>query len=211
MGADAPFAFHARTPMSYAAEAMTERKQGTATYADILAAPPHSIAQIVDGELHVQPLPAGPHGIASSGLGMDLGGPFQRGRGGPGGWIFVDEPELHFGDDVVIPDLGGWRASAPPEVEAPFFTLPPVWVCEVLSPGSVVFDRGPKADLYLRVGVEYMWLVAPLDHLIEAFESRDGRWQRLGAWSGDAAAHIPPFDAVALELGPLWVTKNPAP
>jgi Uma2 family endonuclease len=188
---------------------MADRARRAATYEDVLAAPPHSIAQIVAGELHVQPRPAGPHALVSSGLGMDLGGPFQRGRGGPGGWLILDEPELHFGTNVVVPDLAGWRVEAPPELGAKFFTVAPAFVCEVLSPSSVTFDRVAKADLYLRVGVEYLWLVEPLGQLIEAFRRSDGAWLRIGAWTGDVAARIPPFDAIELELGPLWV--KPAP
>src|SRR5512145_1369308 len=112
---------------------MAEAARRIATYDDILAAQPHSIAQIVDGELHVQPRPAGPHTFTTSSLGMDLGNPFQRGRGGPGGWLIIDEPELHFGRDVVVPDLAAWRAECPPETESNFFTVPPVWICEVLG------------------------------------------------------------------------------
>ncbi len=178
-----------------------------ATYEDVLAAPPHVIAQLIGGELHLQPRPAGPHGIASSGLGADLVTPFQRGRGGPGGWIIVDEPELHFDADVVVPDLTGWRASRPPEMEAAFFTVVPDWTCEVLSPSSAKLDRGTKADLYARVGVDYYWLVDPAETLVEAFRRVDEAWLRLGAWSGDAKVRIPPFDAVELDLEPLWVKK----
>jgi Uma2 family endonuclease len=195
--------------ISYTHSAMTESGRPSATYEDILAAPPHSIAQIIGGELHVQPRPAGPHNIATSGLSIDLGNPFQRGRGGPGGWIIIYEPELHFDADVVVPDLAAWRTSVPPELEAVFFTIPPVWACEVLSPSNSAFDRGPKADLYLQVGVEYLWLVDPLANLIEALANRKGAWVRLGAWAGEISARIPPFDAVALELGPLWAIKNP--
>lgn len=187
---------------------MGEPVQRRATYEDLLAAPAHCIAQLVDGELHVQPRPAGPHAVASSGLGTDLANPFQRGRGGPGGWIILDEPELHFGQDVVVPDLAGWRAENPPELEAAYFTVAPTWVCEVLSPRSAQIDRGPKADLYARVGVEYMWLADPEENLIEAFQLREGAWLRMGAWFGETKARIPPFDAVELELGPLWVMKK---
>jgi hypothetical protein len=66
-------------------------------------------------------------------------------------------------------------------------------------------DRGPKADLYARVGVEFLWLVEPESHLLEAFRLANGAWLRLGAWAGETAARIPPFDAIELELGPLWI------
>lgn len=181
-----------------------------ATYDDVLLAPPHSIAQIIDGDLHVQPRPAGPHAVAVSGLGADLVTPFQRGRGGPGGWIIVYEPELHFGADVVVPDLAGWRVEQPPELEATFFTVVPVWVCEVISPSSAQLDRGRKADLYARIGAEYLWLVEPEENMIEAFQRTEGAWLRLGAWIDDTKARIPPFDAVELDLAPLWAKKKAA-
>lgn len=53
---------------------------------------------------------------------MDLGGPFDRGRGGPGGWVILDESELHLGDDVLVSDLAGWRRERMPEMPATAFT-----------------------------------------------------------------------------------------
>lgn len=188
---------------------MADPARRRATYEDVLRAPEGKLAELVNGELRLSPRPAGPHGFASSGLGTDLGNPFQRGRGGPGGWIVIDEPELHLGDDVLVPDLAAWRTERPPELEAAYFTVVPDWVCEVLSPSSAAFDRGEKADLYARAGVSFLWLVEPLENLIEAFRLEGSAWLRIGAWAGSVEARIPPFDAVALELGPLWVKKNP--
>jgi hypothetical protein len=76
-----------------------------ATYEDVLRAPEHVVAEVLNGDLHTSPRPAGPHAEAASVLGMDLGGAFHRGRGGPGGWIILDEPELHLGRDILVPDL----------------------------------------------------------------------------------------------------------
>src|SRR5688500_16879955 len=86
-----------------------------ATYADLEALPDNVIGQIVDVELHASPRPGVPHLLTSSTVGMDLGNPFQRGRGGPGGWWIIDEPELHFGQDVVVPDVAGWRVDRMPQ------------------------------------------------------------------------------------------------
>lgn len=179
-----------------------------ASYDDVLAAPSHLIAQLVDDELHLQPRPAGPHNFVASGLSADLVSAFQRRRGGPGGWIILHEPELHLGPNVVVPDLAAWRVSQSPELEAAYVTVAPAWVCEVISPSSSRLDRGPKADLYAKAGVEFMWLIEPLENLVEAFALRDGAWLRLGAWFGETNARIAPFDAIELELGPLWVVKH---
>jgi Uma2 family endonuclease len=202
-----PLHLYSTTKMANSSH-MAQPAPRLATYDDLLAAPQHMIAQLVNGELHLQPRPAGPHSVAASGLGIDLGTPFQRGRGGPGGWIILNKSEVHLAGDVVVPDLAAWRAERPPELEAICLTVTPVWVCEVISPSSGRFDRGPKADLYAKAGVEFMWLVEPDANLIEAFRLVEGAWLRLGAWAGEVSAHIPPFDAVALELGPLWVKKS---
>lgn len=188
-------------------ETVGEPVRRRATYQDVLNAPPHHTAEIVDGELHLQPRPAGPHEAAATGLGIDLGSAFQRGRGGPGGWVFLDEPELHFGDDVLVPDLAAWRAERAPSLKQPFFALAPDWVGEVLSPRTASWDRKQKANVYAREGVRWLWLVDPALELIEAFELIDSRWSRLGAWSGDERARIPPFDAIELELTLLWVRE----
>jgi Uma2 family endonuclease len=128
-----------------------------ATYDDVLAAPAHVVAEVVNGVLHTQPRPAPPHSLASSRLGGELMGPFDRGKGGPGGRLILDEPELHLGEHIVVPDLGGWRRARMPRVprEVAFFTLAPDWICEVVSPSTQAFDRGDKLDVYARAGVAH--------------------------------------------------------
>src|SRR5687767_13291031 len=88
---------------------MADPARRTATCEDVLAAPRHDVAEVIAGELRLHPRPAKPLAAAATALGEELGPPFKRGRGGPGGWILLDEPELHLGDDIVVPDLGGWR------------------------------------------------------------------------------------------------------
>jgi len=177
-----------------------------ATYEDIVALPRHVTGQIVDGELHVSPRPANPHASASSTLGMDIGSAFQRGRGGPGGWWIVDEPEIHLGRDVVVPDLAGWRksrlAAIPPE---PFFTLAPDWICEVLSPSTASFDRVKKMRVFAREAVGHAWLVDPAARTLEVYELSAGRWTLLGAHEGDEVVRAAPFGEIEIPLVDLWV------
>ena len=84
-----------------------------ATYEDLLTLPPNELGQIVFGTLHAHPRPAVPHALAASAIGEELGPPFKRGKGGPGGWLILDEPELHLGADILVPDLAGWRRARP--------------------------------------------------------------------------------------------------
>jgi Uma2 family endonuclease len=177
-----------------------------ATYEDVLAAPDHLVAEIVDGELRLQPRPAKPHAAASTALGGELTGPFGRGRGGPGGWILLFEPELHFGRDILVPDIGGWRRSRMPAIVAdePFFTLAPDWICEVLSPRTMQHDRADKMRIYARERVGHAWLVDPLARTLEILRLEGDKWLVLGVHKDDARVRGEPFEAFELELGVLW-------
>lgn len=176
-----------------------------ATYEDVLALPEHMVGQLIDGELIAMPRPANPHGVAQMSLGGELYGPFQRGRGGPGGWWFMTEPELHFGQDVLVPDLAGWRRERMPQVPpAPYFTLAPDWVCEVLSPSTEALDRKRKREIYAREGVRHVWLVDPASRTLEAFHWHQGQWKLQGPFSGEVRVRAEPFAALELELGALW-------
>ena len=122
-----------------------------ATYEDFCQVPDHRVAEILDGELIVTPRPALRHARASSALGGYLWGPFQSGRDGPGGWWILDEPELHLADDIVVPDLAGWRRGHLPVVPDNWYmTLAPDWVCEVISPTTERMDRSRKMRIYAR-------------------------------------------------------------
>jgi len=161
-----------------------------ATYADVLAAPSNVVAEVIRGTLYTNPRPAARHARAGSRLGTQLGGPFDLGEGGPGGWINLYEAELHLGEDpdILVPDWAGWRRARMPRVplDDAFITLAPNWICEILSASTEAIDRSDKMDIYARENVEHVWLVDPSDKLLEAYRLESGRWVRIGAWRGDA-------------------------
>jgi len=164
------------------------------------------IAEIIDGDLSLQPRPAKPHAAAATALSEELGPPFKRGRGGPGGWILLFEPELHLGDDVLVPDLAGWRRERMPEltVDEPYFTLAPDWVCEVLSPSSSKMDRSRKLPIYAREGIPHAWLVDPLLRMLEVLRLTDGKWTIVATHADAAKVRAEPFDAIELDMAILW-------
>jgi Uma2 family endonuclease len=158
-----------------------------------------------DGDLYASPRPAVPHARAASVLGAKLLGPFDSGENGPGGWLFLDEPELHFGNDVLVPDLAGWRRERMPEAtDDAYITLAPDWICEVLSPSTETLDRGKKLRVYAREGVAHAWLVDPLRQTLEVLALESSKWSLLVKHEGRVSVRAVPFHAIELALGALW-------
>lgn len=190
---------------------MADPAARTATYADLVAVPPHLVAEIVFGNLVTHPRPSGYRRASALSLGDELVGPFQKGRGGPGGWIFMVEPELHMGPHVVVPDLAAWRNERLPHHPAtPYIVTPPDWVCELNSPSTESMDRGPKRRTYATYSVPHMWLIDPVGRRLESYELREGQWLLHETYDGDVAVDAPPFAAVPFQLSALWPLK-PAP
>ena len=180
-----------------------------ATYADLYDVPDNFIAEMFDGDLYASPRPAIPHSHAAFALSGQLFEPFHSGRHGPGGWVILYEPELHFGKDVLVPDLAGWRRERLPEApDAAYITLAPDWVCELLSPSTEALDRGKKLRRYAREHVAHVWLVDPLLQTLEVLSLESGRWTVLAVHKGGAGVRVAPFDAIELELGALWIRRG---
>lgn len=177
-----------------------------ALYAELEALPPNVVGEIVGGELYVSPRPALPPTRAASRLGGELVGPFDRGRGGPGGWLILDEPELHLGQEVLVPDLAGWRRERMPRMPrtSAVVGLAPDWSCEVLSPSTAALDRARKMGVYAREGVRHLWLVDPELRTLEVYRLESGRWSLLDTHVGEVTVRAEPFEVLALELGSLW-------
>ena len=188
--------------------AQTPPEEKRATYQDVLDAPPDMVAEVVGGALYTHPRPAMPHARASSRLGAMLNLPFDSDRSslsGPGGWWIVDEPELHLGEDIVVPDLAGWRRENMPEFPvAAYCSQAPDWACEVLSQSTRALDTGPKQAIYAREGVAHLWFVDPDARTLAAFALRGGRYALIGECAEDEAVSLPPFDAIEFSLADLW-------
>ena len=132
-------------------------------------------------------------------------GPYNHGRGGPGGWRILDEPELHLGSDVTVPDLAGWRRARMPGLpETAYFALAPDWVCEVVSPSTALLDRTKKLRIYAREGVGHCWIVDPVVRTLEVLRLESGRWTISATHAGNEVVRVEPFDAIDLELPLLW-------
>ena len=185
---------------------MSKALKKDATYADLCAVPDNFVAEILGGELYASPRPASPHSRAAGALFRTLGGAFEDGESGPGGWWFIIEPALHFGADVVVPDVAGWRRERMPTVpNVAYFTLAPDWLCEVLSPSTRAIDRRKKLPIYARERVGNVWLIDPLQQTLEVLRLEAQRWSLVATHEADAHARAEPFDAIELALRTLWL------
>lgn len=181
-----------------------------ATYADVEAAPENLVAEIINGELMTHPRPSMRHGTTAFALSSELGPPFQRGLNGPGGWVFFVETEIMFGDNLLVPDICGWRVeNFPGEPERNYFSSSPDWLCEILSGSTEKRDRTLKMDIYAKAGVPHMWLIDPRLQILEAFELRDGIWGKIGNWNSADEVRAAPFDAISFSLADLWPIDKP--
>jgi Uma2 family endonuclease len=173
--------------------------------ADLELAPPHRIAEIIDGELIVRRVPPPIESAAATALSAEIGVAYRFGRGKPGGWVLLNKPEVHLAEHVLVPDLAAWRQDRlMPLPETPYVKITPDWVCEVLSPETAGNDRGRKPWIYAEAGVGHLWLLDPRVRLLETFALADGKWKLLETFTDTDEVSAPPFDAVSFSLDVLW-------
>jgi hypothetical protein len=176
-----------------------------ANYADLCAVPENFVAEILGGDLYASPQPVYRHVRAASALSALIAGPFQFGVNGPGGWLILNEPELHFGADVLVPDLAGWRSERVADwSDAAYLTVAPDWVCEVLSPSTERIDRTKKLAIYAREGVQHVWLLGPSTRTLEVLRLEGARWSLTAKHEGEQRIRAEPFAAIELDLAALW-------
>ena len=176
-----------------------------ASYDDILDLPDNIVGEIIYGQLHTHPRPAPKHALAASSVGGELFSPFQRSNNGTGGWWILDEPELHLGEHVLVPDLAGWRKQRMPSLpETAWFEVVPDWVCEVLSPSTARTDRVEKMPVYARQGVAFCWLIDPVLQTLEVYKLHEGQWLLQQSLKDDEMVSAEPFASHEFSLGNLW-------
>ena len=176
-----------------------------ATYQDVVDAPAHRVAEIVDGTLYINPRPPTLQALAKTRLVAGLGHAFCFGGGGPGGWRIMHVPELHLGKDILVPDVAGWRRERLPRIPETWdAVIAPDWVCETVADSTRDLDLNGKRPVYARQGIPHLWLVDPTDRTLEAFELHDGQWLLIASAKDNDPVSIRPFDAITFSLGDLW-------
>jgi Uma2 family endonuclease len=179
---------------------------GAATRADLEPLPENVVGEIIEGVLYTFPRPRPVHTHVEGCVLGDLQMPFERGRGGPGGWWVLVEPGIELpGSPEVVPDVAGWRKERMPVLPAdqPIDVVPD-WVCEILSPNTRAHDLRVKRPFYARVGVRYLWFVDLDTRTLTVSKLVHGRWLELGIYSESDVVRAEPFDAVEITLRDWW-------
>jgi hypothetical protein len=183
-------------------------------YADLCALPEHLTGEILNRRPAYPAAAGGAACGATSGLLMEVGGPFQQGRGGPGGWRIHHKPEVHFIRDtgVCVPDIAGWRRARMPTIPRGHrFEIVPDWVCEILSPDTARKDRVVKMPLYARHGVAYPGCSIRWRGRWRPMTCWRGQWRVIGLFQCDDVVQVAPFEALELPLANLWADLDETP
>ena len=188
---------------------MTEQARKKTVYDDLYNLPENMIGEIIDGELVASPRPSPEHMFTLSILGNEVGPPYNMGRGGPGGWIILDEVEIALGEDIFVPDLSGWKKERffKPEGQN-WISIAPDWICEILSPSSIRQDRIIKSIVYAKHKIPYFWLIDPRNKTLDVFRLESGRWISLGVYAENDKVRAEPFQETEIDLSALWLENQ---
>jgi len=192
---------------------MGELAKEKATYEDLYKIPDNLIGEIIDGELIVTPRPSRKHVVCATALGAAVTAPYQFGQGnGPGGWIFAIKPEIGLGEQILVPDLAGWkRERFPVEEDHNWISTVPDWVCEILSPSTFRTDKVKKMPVYAHHGVGHIWLIDPVAMTMDAFGLESGKWVLLGSFAENDKVRAEPFQEIEINLEALWLESIQSP
>jgi Uma2 family endonuclease len=182
------------------------------TLADLDLLDDDTRAELLDGVIYDRPVTTFVHGHIAALLVMELGPPFQLGRGGPGDWWIQGENDfVAHRADRFRPDALGWRKDRlvdPPAGRR--VEVVPDWVCEILSPSDRPCKQRIKRTAYARVGVKHRWHFAPTARTLYVFELDRGAWIERAVFCDDEVLEAPPFEGVRLAMKEWWLAPKEA-
>lgn len=190
---------------------LTMKETFEETYARVVATPEPEGWEIPEpGVIRAMRKPGTPHRFVHRSLVFVLSA-FDRGRNVDAGWWVDLEPEVRFGPRMYVPDIACWRLTTMPAMPA----KNPVEVCpdlviEIRSPGTGRIDLVEKLPRYLRAGVGHVWIVEPVDRVIEVFTLSGDLPLRVGAFGAEDSVVVPPFDA-PIAVSALWAPPEAPP
>lgn len=188
---------------------MSQSARTPATLDDFWAIPEdRRFHELIGGELTQKASPSGEHGDAQAGVVVAVRVPFQRnpGGGGPGGWWIATEVEVLLeSNDIVRPDVLGWRRETFPERPSGYpVRVRPDWVCEVISVGRAKDDTVRKLRLYHRAAIPHYWIADPRDATLTVMRWSPAGYVTVLVAERDEVVRAEPFEAVEIAVGTLF-------
>lgn len=170
----------------------TMRKEGSFTIDELHRFPSDGNRyELIQGSLHVNPVPKFRHQRVSSNLHVVLS------RACPEGLEVLAAPfDVTLGPDTLVqPDLLVVRTDS---VAEDGLHVAPLLVVEILSPSSINYDRGTKRLTYEQAGIESFWIVdpGPDEPLVTVLEREGGRYLERTVEGGDELAVDQPYPVV---------------
>lgn len=164
-----------------------------------MALPEWLIGEIVDGALHTCRLLPFREAIVHSRFLSSIGSVYDQHMGGK--WLILSRMQTEIGDDVLVPDLAGWRASHVAEQDD-YVRVAPEWVCEVLSPETAAWKRA-KLRTYAGHGVASVWLVDAHRRTVETFALQQDELTLCGLYADSDTLRADPFPQ-DINLAEVW-------
>ncbi|MDR3570472.1 MAG: Uma2 family endonuclease [Syntrophobacteraceae bacterium] len=193
---------------------MAESAKKNATYEDLFTIPENTTGEIINGELFVTPRPSRKHTYSTSVLNSRIGPPYQFAEGGgPGSWIIIVAPEIKLGENILVPDLAGWKKEGFPfEEDTNWISAAPDWVCEILSPGTASLDKSWKMPVYALHGVACAWIIDPMAmRTLDVYGlAQGGGWRLLASYGENDLVRANPFEEIEIKLSDLWLENRGA-
>lgn len=108
-------------------------------------------------------------------------------RTAPGGKVWIAPVDVYFDDDnYVQPDIL-WVAEdsrCVPDAGKRLRGAPDL-IVEIASPGTAIYDRRDKFNLYQRFGVREYWIADPQAKYVEVYRHENGVFVRQGVYGPD--------------------------
>ncbi len=153
--------------------------------------------------------PTAEHSDARLGLAAALREHFHRPEGGqatPGGWWILGQVELDLeGDEIIRPDLAGWRRARVPErPQGSPLRARPDWICLVMARSSEYDEAAQRAELFQRSGVPFYWAVDVERATLTSYRLVGGSYARAVHAARWQFVRAEPFDAIEIRMGALF-------
>ncbi|WP_295884747.1 Uma2 family endonuclease [uncultured Thiohalocapsa sp.] len=171
------------------------------TLEDLLLAPEEDV-ELIGGEIVRRPMTRASHAAVQGNARGELHA-FTHGSGPGGWWILTEVSVAYEPHECPRHDLAGWRRERLPHLPDGIIDLPPDWVCEIVSPGHEKKDTLTLPLLLRRHRVPFYWLIWPEDRVLIAHRLEGEEWRVIATLKDTASGRVPPFEAMALNLGDI--------